>query len=69
MGFHRFQILNYVSVFLVSFALVTFSGCDKDDPKPVNDQEVFNRFSADNVIPRECSPTGTLNPTRAFSNA
>ena len=41
MGFHRFQILNYFSVFLVSFALVTFSGCDKDDPKPVNDQEVI----------------------------
>ena len=41
MGSHRFQILNYVSVFLVSFALVTFSGCDKDDPKPVNDQEVI----------------------------
>ena len=38
---HRFQILKYISVVLVSFGLITFSGCDKDDPKPVNDQEVI----------------------------
>ena len=41
MGSHRFQMFRYLSVFLVSFALITFSGCDKDDPKPVNEEEVI----------------------------